>query len=477
MHRAAYRLVAAKREAEVGQPARDMGAGTAAPDFARGLDEIERVAAMLFDASGDREDVRVENDVSGIGAVSDEEPVGSITDFDLALGGVGLADLVKRHDHDCSAVGAALAREFKKGAFALLHRNGVHDRLARHAFEAGLDHAPFGAVDHHRNSGNIGLGGDALQEHGHGLLGIEKGFVHVDVDDLRAIFDLVASDLDGRIIVAGEHQFLEAGGARDVAALADIYKARACARIIHSCHLHGSGCDQHRLEPGEQGAGTRSRGGARRAIAHRPGDGGDVQGSRPAAAADNVDESRFGPVADLGGRLFGRFVIFPKLIGKPGIRIGHHQRVGDCGQGGEMGPQLRCAERAIESDCDRTSMAHGRPEGLDRVAREVPSGKIGERHRDHQRQFAPKSLFGFERCHDCRLRVQRVEDRLHENEVDSALDESINLLAVDGLHLVEIDFAKSRVVDVRGKGKCLVRRPEGTGDPALPCRHGRQLRA
>src|SRR4051812_39025769 len=36
--------------------------------------------------------------------------------------------------------------------------------------------------------------------------------------------------------------------------------------------------DQHRLEPGKQSTGSRSRDGARRAIAHRPGNGGNVRG-------------------------------------------------------------------------------------------------------------------------------------------------------------------------------------------------------
>src|SRR5437868_14855006 len=71
----------------------------------------------------------------------------------------------------------------------------------------------------------------------------------------------------------------------------------------------GSGGDQHRLEPGEQGAGSRSRDGARRAIAHRPGNGGNVRGSRPAAPADNIHQTASRPFANLRGRLLRRLVI------------------------------------------------------------------------------------------------------------------------------------------------------------------------
>src|SRR5262249_20657583 len=60
------------------------------------------------------------------------------------------------------------------------------------------------------------------QERVHRLLGVEKSFVHVDVDDLRAALDLLARNLDGGRTVALQDQLLEARRAGDVGALADI---------------------------------------------------------------------------------------------------------------------------------------------------------------------------------------------------------------------------------------------------------------
>src|SRR4051794_2710649 len=94
--------------------------------------------------------------------------------------------------------------------------------------------------------------------------------------------------------------------------------APACSTFASSI----SGSNQHRFEACEQGSVLGSRDGARRAIARRPGNCGDVQGSRPAAAADDVDETAPDPFADLSGGFFRRLVIFSKLVGKPGIRIG-----------------------------------------------------------------------------------------------------------------------------------------------------------
>jgi hypothetical protein len=87
-------------------------------------------------------------------------------------------------------------------------------------FSPGLDHAPLRAVDHEGDLGDVGLGRDQLQERGHGEFGVEQPFVHVDVDDLRAILDLVARDLDRGGIVAGHDQLLEPGRPGHVGPLA-----------------------------------------------------------------------------------------------------------------------------------------------------------------------------------------------------------------------------------------------------------------
>ena len=41
-------------------------------------------------------------------------------------------------------------------------------------------------------AGDVGLGGDQIEEGHHRGFGIEQAFVHVDVDDLGAVLDLVA---------------------------------------------------------------------------------------------------------------------------------------------------------------------------------------------------------------------------------------------------------------------------------------------
>ena len=75
-------------------------------------------------------------------------------------------------------------------------------------------------------------------------------------------------------------------------------------------------------------------------------------------------------------------------------------------------------------------------------------------------------LLGFERRHDRGLGVQRVENGLDEDKVDAAVDQGIDLFTIDGLHLVEVDFAEGGIVDVGRKRQRLVGRADRARDPA-----------
>ena len=55
----------------------------------------------------------------------------------------------------------------------------------------------FRGIDHHRHARDVGLGGDEVEELDHRRLGVDEPLVHVDVDDLRAVGDLVARDREG----------------------------------------------------------------------------------------------------------------------------------------------------------------------------------------------------------------------------------------------------------------------------------------
>jgi hypothetical protein len=61
VHRLAHGVIAAEREREVADAARDLGTRAALLDEPRRLDEADGVVVVLLDARRDSEDVRVED--------------------------------------------------------------------------------------------------------------------------------------------------------------------------------------------------------------------------------------------------------------------------------------------------------------------------------------------------------------------------------------------------------------------------------
>jgi hypothetical protein len=144
MHRLAQGVVAAKRERDVGNPAGNEAVRQVLLDPPRRLEERDGVTVMLLDPGRDREDVGIEDDILGREAdLVDKEPVGTLTDLELPVGGVSLALLVERHDNRGGAVALDLEGMTEKFLFALLQADGVDDPLALHALQARLDHRPL----------------------------------------------------------------------------------------------------------------------------------------------------------------------------------------------------------------------------------------------------------------------------------------------------------------------------------------------
>ena len=171
MHRLAHPLIAAEGEGEIRHAARDMHVRQLGLDAARGIDIGAGVVVMLLDAGGHREDVRIEDDVLGREAdLLGEEIVGALADLEFALAPLGLALLVEGHHHHGRAIAADFARMLQERPLAFLHADGIHHRLALHAFQSGLDHRPFRGVDHDRHAGDVGLGRDQVEEGHHRLL-------------------------------------------------------------------------------------------------------------------------------------------------------------------------------------------------------------------------------------------------------------------------------------------------------------------
>ena len=222
VNRLAHDLVAAERERHIADAAADLHARARLLEEARRLDEVDGVVRVLLEARADGEHVRIEDDVVRIEPRPlDEQRVGPLENLDLPLDRVGLAALVERHHHDPGAVTAndlCLAQEV---GFALLQADRVDDPFPLQALQAGLDDGPLRAVDHHRQTRDLRIGGDVVEELRHRPLGIEQRLVHVDVDHVGAAAHLVERDRGRFAIVPIPDQAREPARAGDVGALAD----------------------------------------------------------------------------------------------------------------------------------------------------------------------------------------------------------------------------------------------------------------
>ena len=100
----ADRVVATEREGQIADAAADLHPGTRRLDDARGLDEVDRVVVVLLEAGGNREDVRIEDDVGRVETgLLRQDRVGALADRDLALDRIRLTNLIERHHDDAGA--------------------------------------------------------------------------------------------------------------------------------------------------------------------------------------------------------------------------------------------------------------------------------------------------------------------------------------------------------------------------------------
>ncbi len=102
-----------------------------------------------------------------------------------------MACFIKGHHHDRCAIALAEFGFGDKLFFAFLHADGVDDGFALNALKACFDHFPLGGVNHDGHAGDIGLAGNQVTETDHRRFGIEHAFIHVDVDNLGAVFNLL----------------------------------------------------------------------------------------------------------------------------------------------------------------------------------------------------------------------------------------------------------------------------------------------
>ena len=166
--------------------------------------------------------------------------------------------------------------------------------------------------------------------------------------------------------------------------------------------------------------------GSRLEPAHGVGDRARVLRGRAAARAGDVEQPVLGELAQQRRRHVRRLVVAAERVRQAGVRVARREAGRDAREIGDVRPHLLRAERAVDADDQRLGVLDRRPERLDRLPGQRAAGEVDDRDADPERQLRRDLARGDDRG----LAVERVEDRLDQQQVDAAVGEAADLLGV-----------------------------------------------
>ena len=210
VHGLANLIIASEAERDVGDATAHLRVRQVGFDPARGVNEVDRVVVVLLHTSGNGKDIRIEDDVfGGETNILDQDPVGALADADFVLVSRGLALLVESHHYHRRAIFEDGRRVPAKPFFAFFQRDRIDNALALQTLQSRLDDLPFRGVHHKGYLGDFGLARQQLQEACHCVDAVDHALIHADVEDIRSVLDLLASDADSRFVFADFDQLRE----------------------------------------------------------------------------------------------------------------------------------------------------------------------------------------------------------------------------------------------------------------------------
>ena len=113
-------------------------------------------------------------------------------------------------------------------------------------------------------------------------------------------------------------------------------------------------------------------------------------------------------------------------------------------------------------------MAHRMPERRRRLPGQRAARTVGDGARNHQRRADAALLEDALAGENRRLGVERVKDRLDQNNVGAAVEQADDLLSIGFREFVKSDGAKTGILDVGRDRRGAVGRPQGAGDESTP---------
>ena len=188
----------------------------------------------------------------------------------------------------------------------------------------------------------------------------------------------------------------------------------------------------------------------------------DVFGRGAAAAADDVDQTLLGELAQRIARVARLLVVRAHLVRQARVRMTRDPGRRHPGEILDERTHLRRAQGAVDSHDEGVRVLDREPERVDRLAREVAAAAVDRREGDPERKLRRLVEGGCDRS----LRVERVEDRLDQQEIDRASRETADLFGIGVADLVEGVRTERRIVDARRERQSDVERTDRAGDEA-----------
>ncbi len=324
---------------------------------------------------------------------------------------------------------------------AFFQADGIDDSLALQAFQAGFDHAPFRAIHQNGHARDIGFGSQGIQESGHALFRIQHGFVHVHIDHLRAAFHLLARHRERFFVVAFADQLRETRRTSHVGSLADVDEI-------------GVRANHQRFEAAEPRVGLDFWRHSWRDSSDRFADGADMLRRRTATASRDIQPAIAREFSQISSHALRRLIETAKRVRQAGIRIASDRNGRKARKFFQKWAHLFCAQSAVHPHAEERHVRDGNPEGLDRLPRKRSAAAIDDRHRHNHRNAQPRAVEIFLDSKKRRFGVERIENRLHEQKVNAALDQSFGLSSVSLAQLIKSDGPRRGIRDVvRDRGR------------------------
>ena len=241
---------------------------------------------------------------------------------------------------------------------------------------------------------------------------------------MGAGLDLVLGDVHQLRVLALHDEPLELARARDVAPLAHVQEGQAAVVVRVRTDLEVLQAGQPHLRRAQ----NRQR--PRRKVLAGLVDRLDVRRRRAAAPAHHVHPPVLREHHVLARHVRRRVVVAAHRVRQARVRVHVHEALRAVREPLQERLHRLGAQGAIQPDAHGLGVPDRRVEALARLARQRPPALVHERARDEQRDVDARVLQELVHRVHRRLGVQRVEDRLHDQNVCAAVHQPDALLVV-----------------------------------------------